>query len=137
MKSLAAIMTKLIITACKRSLRRLCFHRCLSVHRGVSAPLHAGIHPPPADTPQADTPPRQTSPQADTPRADTPSGQTPLPAQWMLGYDQQADGTHPIGIHSCCWLKLPRKFHCKTSIFYFQLFFVAKLPCRIGLFLDG
>ena len=25
-----------IITARKRSLRRLCFHRCLSVHRGVS-----------------------------------------------------------------------------------------------------
>ena len=35
---------------------------CLSVHRGVPTPLHAGIHPPGqtppfwADTPQADTP---------------------------------------------------------------------------------
>ena len=37
-----------IITARKRSLRRLCFHRCLSVHRWGSAPLH--------------TPPRPTSP---------------------------------------------------------------------------
>ena len=47
-----------IVTALKRSLRRLCFHRCLSVHRGrgMSAPLHAGIHPPGQIPPQADTP---------------------------------------------------------------------------------
>ena len=32
-----------------------------------------------------------------TPRADTP---TPRP-QYMLGYGQQADGTHPTGMHSC------------------------------------
>ena len=88
-----------IITARKRSLRRLCYHRYLSVHGGgVSTPLHAGIHPPGADTPWeltpntplgADTrhppgsrhtprsrhPPEQTFP----PRADTP------PAQCMLG----------------------------------------------------
>ena len=36
----------LFITARKRSLRRLCFHRCLSVHGGGSASMHAGIHPP-------------------------------------------------------------------------------------------
>ena len=55
------------ITTRKRSLRRLCFHRCLSVHGG-SAPLHAGIHttlsrpPPQADTPTwADTPSRLRS----------------------------------------------------------------------------
>ena len=45
-----------IITAHKWSLRRLCFHRCLSVHEGVSAPLHAGIHSPWIDIPLADTP---------------------------------------------------------------------------------
>ena len=57
-----------------------------SVHRGVSASVHAGIHPPgrhplgrhpPVDTPWTDTP------QADTPWVDTPVG------------------THPTGMHSC------------------------------------
>ena len=43
-----------------------CFHRYLSVHRGT--PLHTGIHHPWADTPLA---------------------------QCMLGYGQQAGGTHP------------------------------------------
>ena len=34
-----------IITARKRSLRRLCFYRCLSVHRGVCVWLHlGGVH---------------------------------------------------------------------------------------------
>ena len=54
-----------IITARKRSLRRLCFHRCLSVHRGVSVSGPkggCGRHPP------GQTPP-------------TP-GQTP-PACWL------------------------------------------------------
>ena len=54
-----------IITARKRSLRRLCFHRCLSGHSGHR-------HPPPADNP------RQATPQADTPLGRHPSpGQTP------------------------------------------------------------
>ena len=40
-------------------------------------------------------------PQADTPRQ-TPPGQTPPPlAQCMLGYGQQAGGTHPTGMQSC------------------------------------
>ena len=86
---------------------------------GVSAPLHAGIHPPrtrdrhPQDQrqtprgPEVDIPPlaryplgryppRQTPPWADTPR------QTP-PCQSMLGYGQQEGGTHPTGMHSCNW----------------------------------
>ena len=46
-----------IFTTRRRSLRRLCFHRCLSVHGGVSAPLHAGIHTPWADTPWDRHPP--------------------------------------------------------------------------------
>ena len=44
-----------IFTALKRSLRNVCFHRCLSAHRDGVCPLHAGIYPQ-ADTPQADTP---------------------------------------------------------------------------------
>ena len=40
------LLRSCLVTAGKRSLRRLCFHRCLSVHRGgVSAPLHAGDTP--------------------------------------------------------------------------------------------
>ena len=92
----------LLFTARKRSLRRLCLHRCLSIHKGggESAPLHAGIHktplgpgrhPPGADTPQEQTPP---------PGADTPPEQTP-PAVHAGRYGQQAGGTHPTGMHSC------------------------------------
>ena len=44
---------------------------CLSTGEGGSGPMHAG---PPADTPSV---------------------------QCMLGYDQQAGGTHPTGMHSC------------------------------------
>ena len=51
---------------------------CLSTG-GMSAPLHAGIHP--------------------QDQRQTPPGQTP-PAQCMLGYGQQAGGTHPTGMHS-------------------------------------
>ena len=46
-----------------------------SVHRGVSASVQAGIHPPPEQTP----------PGADTPRSIHPSKQKPPPAQCMLG----------------------------------------------------
>ena len=112
-----------IFTARKRSLRRLCFHRCLSVHGGVSASLYAGIHPP-----------RQTPPWADTPTCQTPPtqcmlGYTPLPiacwnthtpaqcilgytppAQCMLGYGQQAGGTHPTAKHSCGFKLISLKF---------------------------
>ena len=69
-----------------------------------------------ADTPWGRHPPGQTPgqipPWADPPhRADTllgrhPPGQTHPsdrhpPAQCMLGYGQQADGTHPTGMQSC------------------------------------
>ena len=30
-----------------------------------------------------------------------PPGEATLPAQCMLGYGQQAGGTHPTGMHSC------------------------------------
>ena len=35
------------------------------------------------------------------PETDIPRGQTAPSAQCMLGYGQQAGGTHPTGIHSC------------------------------------
>ena len=43
-----------IITTHKQSLQRLCFHRCLSVHRGVCIPACNGV-----ETSWACTPPRQ------------------------------------------------------------------------------
>ena len=61
-----------VITARKRSLRRLCFHRCFSVDVG-SAPLHAGIHSPPLG-PETDPPPE---PEADTPLGRPPPGKHP------------------------------------------------------------
>ena len=55
---------QVIITVRKRSLRRLCFHRCLSVHRRGST--WEGTHPPQAGTPTplslAGTPPWQVHP---------------------------------------------------------------------------
>ena len=65
-------------------LRRLCFHRCLSVHRGVSAT------PRPGQTPPGQTPPGRH-----------PPGQCMLgyipPAQCMLGWD-----THTPSLPSAC-----------------------------------
>ena len=81
-----------VITARKRSLRRLCFHRCLSVHRGMSAHCMLGcIHPLGRHSP------RQTPPQADTPQADTPAcpvhaGIHPLPSACL--------DTHPCPVHA-------------------------------------
>ena len=74
-------------------------HVCHSVHGGCLP------HPLRADIPQADTPPVQTPQQTPPPRQ-TPSGRHPPPwrtplAQCMLGYGQQAGGTHPTGMHSC------------------------------------
>ena len=60
----------------------------------------------PPTGPEADTPPGQTPPWADTP-----------PVQCMLGYGQQAGGTHPTGMHSCYFYMLDNhsvKFECKS-----------------------
>ena len=56
--------------------------------QGGSAPLHAQMHTP-----------RQTPP---APLGRHPSllGRHPSPEQCMLGYGQQAGGTHPTGMHS-------------------------------------
>ena len=62
-----------IVTARKRSLRRLCFHRCLSgggvcILGGGSASGGWADSPSPSDT---------------------------------TGYSQRVDGTHPTEMHSC------------------------------------
>ena len=83
----------------KRSLRRLCFYTCLSVHRGE----HLGRYPPGRYTPSrkvgtptwAGTPPRQVQP--------------------PLGYGQQAGGTYPTGMHSCHDLYFKKCHMCCIS----------------------
>ena len=74
---------------------------CLST--GVSAPLHAGIHPPPWQTPLV---------------SPYPPGRHPL-AQCMLGYGQQAGGTHPTGMQSCVCIFFNIQ---KSSRIYLQIF---------------
>ena len=91
-------MLKIIFTARKRSLRRLCFHRCLSVHRGGCLPVVLGGV---SATPPGQTPPTWTDtthlgrhhPWADTPPPlgrHPPGRQFPMgrhpPAQCLLGY---------------------------------------------------
>ena len=85
----------------------MCLHLSVILIMGGSV-----SHTPPGQTPHwADKPSPCT--QADTPPGQTPPGHTsPLPsacwdtpptppAQYMLGYGQQAGGTHPIGMHTC------------------------------------
>ena len=100
---------------------RLCFYTCLSVilfiGGGVSAsgPGRGVCHTPWADTPLDRHPPGQTPPWTDTSlgRHPLPSAcwdthfsakcmleYTRPPAQCILGYGQQAGGTHPTGMHS-------------------------------------
>ena len=75
--------TYLLLSAMKW--RRLCFYRCVSVHRGgvcLSAcwdttPPSGSRHPPPrADTPRSRHPPEQTPPIADPPKSRHPQEQT-------------------------------------------------------------
>ena len=112
-----------IFTARKRSLRRLCFHRCLSVHRGGVFPIACW------DTPRADTLLGRHPLWADTPiwaeipRADNPVSSTcwdthiPLPsacwdthtppAQCMLPVNKQAVRI-PLECSLVCLLYHPR-----------------------------
>ena len=83
---------------------------------GWSAPVHAGIHTPRADTPcpvHAGIHPPAQCMLGYTPPAQCMLGYTPLPARCILGYTPPcpvhagidmataADGRHPTGIHSC------------------------------------
>ena len=89
-----------LVTAHKRSLRRLCFTGiCLSTEGG-GCPIACWDKPPgpETDTPWADTPQdqRQTPPLADTPWADTPQGRQP-PGRHPLG--RHPPGKHTLGRH--------------------------------------
>ena len=92
-----------IVTARKRSFRRLCFHRCLSVHGGGCLPHYmlGYTHPgPEADTPHPGT--RGRPPWADTPQADTPHPGTRGRPPWAdtpLGRHPRAD-TPPCTVHA-------------------------------------
>ena len=54
--------------------------------------------------------PPLTHPHFDTPgQTPPPPRQTP-PTQCMLGYGQQASGTHPTGMQSCSYYHMQMKF---------------------------
>ena len=76
----AIIVSNGFITVRKRS-----FYTCLSVivFTGGSAWVHAGIHPPWADTPWTHHLPQHTPPQADIPRTHHPQADT-LPCRRLL-----------------------------------------------------
>ena len=107
-QSSSSVYWKLVfITVRNSSCERLCFHRCLSVHRGeVYTPLGRPPHGRPPLAMQ--TPPRQTA--------------------------TAADGTHPTGMHSCLnrnftcqwnanirWNGLYEETCCKFILFVFRV----------------
>ena len=61
----------------QRKFAKVMFHRCPSVHRGVSTPLHAGIHPLGRHPPGRHPPPGRTPPLGTPPQADNPLGKHP------------------------------------------------------------
>ena len=71
---------------------------CLPHTPGQIPPSPLG-RPPWADNPQADTHP-QPSACLDTHPPSSACWDTPRHGQCMLGYSQQAGGTHPTGMHS-------------------------------------
>ena len=118
------------ITARKRSLRKLCFHMCLSVHRGgcppvglggLPHPLPLGRHPPgrhpPGQTPQGKHHPGQTSPGQTSPCPVHAGIHTPI--QCMLGYGQQVGGTHHITLECILVFGIfGSKFETKSVVNY-------------------
>ena len=78
MKFRPSLIFRLISLPSATELRRLCFYRCLSVHRGGvpaprggSASVHAGT-PPAKETPTPRRPPKETPHQGDPPAKETP-----------------------------------------------------------------
>ena len=69
---------------------------CDSVHGGVSASVHAGMHPP-GGHPLGRHPPQEDT--RKTPQEDTRN--PPLGAVHAGRYGQQAGGIHPTGMHTC------------------------------------
>ena len=58
--------------------------------------------------PQEVLPSHNAMGQADLPKGRPPRRQTPLRKQTSHPYDQQADGTHPTGMHPCYIVSLVR-----------------------------
>ena len=89
------------ITARKRSLRRLCFYTCLSVHRGRGSNW-TGTPPETGTPPRLGTPLRPGTPLDQVPpRPGTPPDQVHPPSVHAGRYGQQVVSTHPTGMHSC------------------------------------
>ena len=100
-------------------LRRLCFYRCMSVHRGgwgicLSAcwdTPREQTTPPEQRPPRAETPPEQTPCRADTPRSRHPLPRADTPWSWHIPpsrHPPQADtpqSRHPP------WSRPPRSRH--------------------------
>ena len=98
-QAVCILLEYIFVTARKQSLRSLCFHRCLSVHRGGCLP-HCML----GYTPQEQTPPRPDTIPGN--RHPPGSRHPPLPKQTPPAvhagrYGQQAGGTHPTGMHTC------------------------------------
>ena len=100
-----------VITARKRSLRRLCFYRCLSVHTGEGCFLGGGLLPPGGCFLQgvwggASSRGSASSWGCFLQGGSLPRGVLP-PRGWCLvetgppGTATAAGGTHPTGMHSC------------------------------------
>ena len=125
-------------------LRRLCFYRHLSVHRGVgvSASVHAGIpHPPQeADPPEADTPPQEQTP----PTADTPQEQTPPKSRHPPEADTPQEQTPPRSRHPLKSRHPPPRYgHCcgryasYWNAFLFLIFIrVKRFTCTVWQFFE-
>ena len=79
-------------------LRRLCFYRCVSVHRKVSASVPAGIPPPRVDIPRDQTPSGQTPREQTPPGADTPKVRH-LPRSYPLEQTPNQEQTPPWSRH--------------------------------------
>ena len=94
-----------IFTARKQSLRRLCFHRCLSVHRGGLPHCMLGYTSPRQEHPHGQVhPPRQVHPPGTSPGQVHPPGRYSLP--WA--------GTPPMQVYplpSACWDTHPCPVH--------------------------
>ena len=80
---------------------------CLSFcSQGVGGVCHPPSRHPPGRHPLGRLP--WADPPGQTPPCPVHAGiHTPPPGQCMLGYSQQAGGTHPTGMHSCSYLNYP------------------------------
>ena len=111
-------------TARKRSLRRLCFHRCLSVHREgcLSLVLGRGV--------SATHTPRQTLP-GQRPPGKTPPGRHPL--------DRHHLGKHPLGQTPLCpvhvGIHTPLPSACWDTVNKWAV--RIPLECILVIFCDG